>query len=246
MKKFLERSGFVLVPEAASQERFGGGAPRGSVFDAFEHVLGTSPGPDSLEPDLVLQLGDGPTGRGLCGWLASDRAPERVVIARRGFPEAFNRASDVWITDPGAALDGLSERLEGIAPEADWAARARAESVRVWSRLERLLAEQGGFPEPAAVRAAVDAVPAGGLLALGNSLPVREVDLFCPAADRSIAVLSQRGASGIDGGISAAAGAVAASGFPAVLLLGDVSFQHDVGGLAAAGQLERPLAIVVL
>jgi 2-succinyl-5-enolpyruvyl-6-hydroxy-3-cyclohexene-1-carboxylate synthase len=75
---------------------------------------------------------------------------------------------------------------------------------------------------------------------------VREVDLFCPASARSIAVLSQRGVSGIDGLVSAAAGAVRASGFPAVLLVGDVSFQHDVGGLAAARDLPAPLAIVVL
>ena len=246
VRRFLERSGFVLAAEATSQLRFASGIPRESVLDAFEHLLGASSGPVPLEPDFVLQLGDAPTGRGLCGWLASDRAPERVVVARRGYPEAFNRAADVWITDPGEVLDGLSDRLDGIAPESDWAARARAESARVWRRLEGLLAERGGFPEPAAVRAAVGAVPAGGLLALGNSLPVREVDLFCPAAERSVAVLSQRGASGIDGGISAATGAVAASGFPAVLLLGDVSFQHDVGGLAAARQLEHPLAIVVL
>jgi 2-succinyl-5-enolpyruvyl-6-hydroxy-3-cyclohexene-1-carboxylate synthase len=72
------------------------------------------------------------------------------------------------------------------------------------------------------------------------------VDLFCPSTERSIAVLSQRGASGIDGGISSAAGAVGASGFPTVLLLGDVSFQHDAGGLAAARELPAPLAIVVL
>ena len=246
VRRFLERSGFVLAAEATSQLRFAGGMPRESVFDAFEHVFGASSGPVPLEPDFVLQLGEAPTGRGLCSWLASDRAPERVVVARRGYPEAFNRAADVWITDPGAVLDGLSTRLDGISPEIDWGARVRVESDRVWQRLEVLLAERGGFPEPAAVRAAVGAIPAGGLLALGNSLPVREVDLFCPATERSVAVLSQRGASGIDGGISAAAGAVAASGFPAVLLLGDVSFQHDVGGLAAAGQLERPLAIVVL
>ncbi len=31
-----------------------------------------------------------------------------------------------------------------------------------------------------------------------------------------------------------------------MLLLGDVSFQHDVGGLAAARDLEAPLAVVVL
>jgi 2-succinyl-5-enolpyruvyl-6-hydroxy-3-cyclohexene-1-carboxylate synthase len=244
LARFLELSGFVLLPEATSQLRFG--VPGGLVCDAFEPLFGARPGHRPLEPDFVLQIGGAPTGRGLSRWLASDSAPERVVISRSGYPEAFNRASDVWLTDPVLVLAGLAERLNGIGPEADWSGRAVSECSRIWEALDGLLAGADGFPEPAAVRAAVEAVPPGGLLALGNSLPVREVDLFCPSSSRSIAVLSQRGASGIDGGISAAAGAVEVSGFPTVLLLGDVSFQHDVGGLAAARDLQAPLAIVVL
>jgi 2-succinyl-5-enolpyruvyl-6-hydroxy-3-cyclohexene-1-carboxylate synthase len=244
--RFLERSGFVLAPEATSQLRFGGGAPGRLMLDAFESLLGTGSGDALLDPDFVLQIGDAPTGRGLARWLGSDRAPDRVVIASRGYPEAFNRASDVWITNPALVLEGLTERLDGNAPESDWSARARDASDRVWSTFDELIASEGGFPEPAAVRAGVEALTAGGLLSLGNSLPVREADLFCPASERSIAVLSQRGASGIDGAISAAVGAVGASGFPGLLLLGDVGFQHDVGGLAAARELGGSLAIVVL
>lgn len=244
LERFLELSGFVLLPEATSQLRFG--APGRLVCDAFEPLFAARPGHRPLEPDFVLQIGGAPTGRGLSHWLGSDSAPERVVLSRSGYPEAFNRASDVWLTDPVLVLTGLAERLEGIGPDADWAGRAVSECGRIWEALDGLVAEAVGFPEPAAVRAAVEAVPNGGLLALGNSLPVREVDLFCPATSRSIAVLSQRGASGIDGGISTVAGAVAVSGFPTVLLLGDVSFQHDIGGLAAARDLPAALAIVVL
>ena len=244
LERFLELSGFVLLPEATSQLRFD---PPGSlVCDAFEPLFGARSGRRPLEPDFVLQIGGAPTGRGLSGWLGSDSAPERVVISRSGYSEAFNRASDVWLADPALVLTGLAERLEGIGPEADWAGRAVSECSRIWEALDGLLDAADGFPEPAAVRSAVDAVPSGGLLVLGNSLPVREVDLYCPSSSRSIAVLSQRGASGIDGGISAAAGATEASGFPTVLLLGDVSFQHDVGGLAATRDLEAPLVIVVL
>ena len=243
---FLERSGFVLAPEATSQLRFGSGVPRRLVLDAFEQLLGAGRGDDSLDPDFVLQIGDAPTGRSLGTWLGSDRAPERVVIAARGYPEAFNRASDVWTTDPALVLQGVAERLDGNAPEADWPARARRGSERVWRTLDELLSSEGGFSEPAAVRACLEALDAGSLLSLGNSLPVREVDLFCPASERSIAVLSQRGASGIDGAISSLAGAVDASGFTGLLLLGDVGFQHDVGGLAAASGIKGSMAIVVL
>ncbi|MFO7588286.1 MAG: 2-succinyl-5-enolpyruvyl-6-hydroxy-3-cyclohexene-1-carboxylic-acid synthase [Gemmatimonadota bacterium] len=245
VERFLEASGFVLLPEATSQLRFGG-PPARLVCDAFEPLFAPGPGRRPLEPDFVLQVGAAPSGRALAAWLAGESAPERVVLARRGWPEAFNRAADLLVADPAAALLGLAERLPGAAPEADWAARASAASGAAWKRLDALLAERAGFPEARAVQVAVDAVPEGGLLALGNSLPVREVDLFCPASPRSLSVLSQRGASGIDGLVSSAAGAVLASGFPAILLVGDVSFQHDVGGLAAARDLPGPLAVVVL
>ncbi|MDT8437069.1 MAG: 2-succinyl-5-enolpyruvyl-6-hydroxy-3-cyclohexene-1-carboxylic-acid synthase [Gemmatimonadota bacterium] len=245
VRRFLAASGFVLLAEATSQLRFGLPRPH-AACDAFEPLLAAPPERRVLQPDFVLQVGLVPSGRGLAAWLMGEEAPERVVLAARGWPEGFNRAADVWVTDPSAALEGLADRMEGAAPEADWAGRAAAAAGRTWEILDGLLAGRPGFLEAAAVRAAVEAVPEGGLLALGNSLPVREVDLFCPASGRRFGVLSQRGASGIDGLVSGAAGAVAASGRPGVLLLGDVSFLHDVGGLAAARDLPAPLAVVVL
>ncbi|MBE7447872.1 MAG: hypothetical protein HS111_02930 [Kofleriaceae bacterium] len=96
--------------------------------------------------------------------------------------------------------------------------------------------------EHAMVGAAIAAVPDGGQLVLGNSLPVRVADEIA-GGGRDLTVLTQRGAAGIDGLIAGAAGA-AARGAPTVLVLGDVSFAHDVGALACARGL--PLAIVVI
>jgi 2-succinyl-5-enolpyruvyl-6-hydroxy-3-cyclohexene-1-carboxylate synthase len=83
-------------------------------------------------------------------------------------------------------------------------------------------------------------------LIVGNSLPVREVDAFVRASARSVGVLGQRGANGIDGVVSGAAGAALASRKPTLLLVGDVSFAHDLSGLALARRVETPLALVVL
>ena len=77
---------------------------------------------------------------------------------------------------------------------------------------------------------------------LGNSLPIRVADEVIDGG-RELVVLTQRGAAGIDGLIAGACGA-AATGRPTVLVLGDVSFAHDVGSLACARGL--PLAIVVI
>ena len=100
----------------------------------------------------------------------------------------------------------------------------------------------GKAAEHAMVGAAIAAVPAGGQLVLGNSLPVRVADEIA-AGGRDLAVFTQRGAAGIDGLVAGAAGA-AARGGATVLVLGDVSFAHDVGALACARGL--PLAIVVI
>ena len=89
-------------------------------------------------------------------------------------------------------------------------------------------------------------MPQGGLLVVGNSLPVRELDAFVRASARNVGVVSQRGANGIDGVVSGAAGAAFASKRPTVLLIGDVSFVHDLSGLALARRVETPLVIVVL
>jgi 2-succinyl-5-enolpyruvyl-6-hydroxy-3-cyclohexene-1-carboxylate synthase len=61
-------------------------------------------------------------------------------------------------------------------------------------------------------------------------------------------VLSNRGANGIDGTVSSAFGARAASegDGPVVLLIGDVALAHDIGGLLAASRLGLGLTIVLL
>src|SRR5207248_795043 len=66
-----------------------------------------------------------------------------------------------------------------------------------------------------------------------NSMPVRDLDTFWPSSPRQIRFLSNRGANGIDGVVSSAFGAAAASDGPVVLAIGDVSFYHDMNGLLA-------------
>jgi 2-succinyl-5-enolpyruvyl-6-hydroxy-3-cyclohexene-1-carboxylate synthase len=119
---------------------------------------------------------------------------------------------------------------------------------RAWQSVANVLGGSHGIAEPQAVRVALEALPPGGLLVVGNSLPIREVDAYVRATTRSVDVVCQRGANGIDGLIAGAAGAARAAEQPALLLLGDVdvSFAHDLGGLAAVRLVESPLAIVVI
>lgn len=83
---------------------------------------------------------------------------------------------------------------------------------------------------------------AGNGLFIGNSMPVRDMDMYAAwqhlqsqqgvvSAGGGYPVSSNRGASGIDGVLSTAAGFAAGLKRPVSLVVGDVSFLHDINGL---------------
>ena len=95
-------------------------------------------------------------------------------------------------------------------------------------------------------RAVVEALPADGALWLASSMPIRDVDSYAMPRQAPPTVLANRGASGIDGLVSAAAGAALAIGQPVVALIGDLAVMHDVGGLLALASHDWPVTVVAI
>ncbi len=76
-------------------------------------------------------------------------------------------------------------------------------------------------------------------------MPVRDMDAWLPLAPRPVRVLASRGANGIDGVVSAALGASAAGVGRVTLVVGDISFLHDLNALLTA-RLHRLSITIVL
>ena len=79
---------------------------------------------------------------------------------------------------------------------------------------------------------------------LASSMPVRDVEAFFPSTAKPLRFLANRGANGIDGTVSSAAGAALATGRPAFLLTGELALLHDLGGLLAARRAGAELTVV--
>ncbi|RLB51292.1 MAG: 2-succinyl-5-enolpyruvyl-6-hydroxy-3-cyclohexene-1-carboxylate synthase, partial [Deltaproteobacteria bacterium] len=203
-------------------------------------------GREALRPDLILQIGAYPISRGYEELLRS--APiERFVLAPHGWPDPVGDAAEVVVADLGPTVAALLERLKPVHRDEAFLSRLEAADAALHGVIEKVLGEEP-FGEAAVANVVVRSLPPGATLAVGNSLPVRELSLVCPGALGDVTVVSQRGVSGIDGLVAGAAGAASAAGAfakPTLLYLGDVSFLHDVGGLMAARGIESPFVVVV-
>jgi 2-succinyl-5-enolpyruvyl-6-hydroxy-3-cyclohexene-1-carboxylate synthase len=100
--------------------------------------------------------------------------------------------------------------------------------------------------EGRAVAEVVAVLPEDATLVVGNSMPIRDVDAFVRGDQRRLRIVCNRGANGIDGVVSTALGAAAVAHGPVVLLIGDLSFAHDLSGMLAANLFDLDATIVVL
>ncbi|PVG82515.1 2-succinyl-5-enolpyruvyl-6-hydroxy-3-cyclohexene-1-carboxylic-acid synthase [Nocardioides gansuensis] len=132
-----------------------------------------------------------------------------------------------------------------------WLDEWRAADASLGRQLDALLAGEPDLTPYEVAGAVARALPAGGLLWVGASSPIRDLDLMVPryrVGDRR-KVVANRGLAGIDGTVSSAIGA--ALGRPhssrALALMGDVTFLHDMTGLVLGPREARPdLTIVVV
>ncbi|WP_368169134.1 2-succinyl-5-enolpyruvyl-6-hydroxy-3-cyclohexene-1-carboxylic-acid synthase [Aeromonas sp. R4-3] len=85
-----------------------------------------------------------------------------------------------------------------------------------------------------------------GQLFVGNSMPARLMDMLGETGKGPSRLMTNRGASGIDGLIATAFGFSLSSDEPTTLLIGDLSALHDLNSLALLGKGSRPLVVILL
>ena len=173
-----------------------------------------------------------------------------MIDPTAAWKEPTRTAETLLRAEPAAVASELAARLAAArsAPARDedaawasgWAEADRVVRGAVSAELAALesLSEPGVWPVLAAVLADGDQVLAA------SSMPVRDMEGFLPLGSARVRFISNRGANGIDGLVSTAAGA-AASGARTWAVIGDLALAHDLGGLAAASRAPSLRLIVV-
>jgi 2-succinyl-5-enolpyruvyl-6-hydroxy-3-cyclohexene-1-carboxylate synthase len=100
--------------------------------------------------------------------------------------------------------------------------------------------------EPAVTRTLAEHLDARSGWMLSNSMPIRNVDLFAARSEAPPTVITNRGASGIDGILSTAIGWAHAKERPVTVLLGDQALLHDLNALTLLHKTPHPVTVVVI
>ncbi len=183
--------------------------------------------------DFILHLGDPVTGKSLLDWVQKQSAVYIRIHHRDDFGEPLFRAQYIGV---GAIPFGQLMALS-VHPST-FEIPSNTESILA-PFLRDNLSEYTVFHEWDAW------LPSGWALFLGNSQPIRQMAQVAKAASRDfLKIGTNRGASGIDGLIATAGGFMMGHQIPGVLILGDLSFLHDLSSLPLVA--DQPLLILVI
>jgi 2-succinyl-5-enolpyruvyl-6-hydroxy-3-cyclohexene-1-carboxylate synthase len=242
-------AGYPILAEPTSQLRRGP-HDRSLVVTTYDSIVRDRP--TALQPELIVRFGDLPTSKPLRQWLAAIEGLDQIVIDPNGdWREPTRRAATVLRAEPAATARALMERLSRQRPGAaavagspfasDWLDAERSVRDAVDGHLESL----GELSEPGIWSALGRVLRDGDSVFAASSMPVRDLEAFLRPGPEGVRFAANRGANGIDGLVSTAAGLAAGSGSRTWGVLGDLALFHDIGGLAAVSHAPELRLIVI-
>ncbi len=239
---YAARAGIPLLADPLS------GARRGPAAIAHYDMLLRDPQfTTAHRPDFVIRTGDLPTSKPLRAWLAGLDGVAQIAIDPDAGWQDPDAVVGIRIAAPFSALltdGGATDAPPAVITDPGWLTDWRTADEAVAEGMATVLGDQ--LSEPLVAARLTEWLPTDATLFVASSMPIRDVELMAPASENAPRILSNRGANGIDGTVSAAFGAAAASDGPVTLLVGDVALAYDIGGLLAARRLGLALTIVLL
>jgi 2-succinyl-5-enolpyruvyl-6-hydroxy-3-cyclohexene-1-carboxylate synthase len=239
---------YPILADGGSQLRHGK-FDKSTVCTEYDAYLKVDAFAKMHTPDLIFQFGLGTSSKGLESFLS--KVPTRRFhinpsgrwIDQSGYLDTVIRCEPSEFCR--LLVDYFENRTLGKHSDEWLNAFNQAESVSSSVR-QRLVDCTSDLFEGKVLRMVFDKIPDNSQVLVSNSMPIRDLDYFVSASDKSIDIFTNRGASGIDGITSTALGLAFNAGKPTVLVTGDLAFYHDMNGLLASLKFSIPLIVVLI
>ncbi|MGG0644928.1 2-succinyl-5-enolpyruvyl-6-hydroxy-3-cyclohexene-1-carboxylic-acid synthase [Sporosarcina gallistercoris] len=238
---FAERMNWPVVCDPLSNLR--SEVPESSrhlCIDSYDAFLKNESFAAQAGPDTVIRMGPQPVSKPLTLFLKKFR-PQTVIVVDE---------SPIFRDPLGIATHHLQASVMDVL-SIETSTLQETAYTDLWSKANGIAAmmtesyRSGEVHEGDYVRTLLASLPSGSDLISGSSMPIRDLDTYFRKTDRDIAIFSNRGANGIDGVVSTALGIQTARKRPSWLLIGDLSFMHDVNGLLISRMQTMDLTIIV-
>jgi 2-succinyl-5-enolpyruvyl-6-hydroxy-3-cyclohexene-1-carboxylate synthase len=248
--------GYPILADPLSQLRCGD-HDRDMVLSSYDAFLRIDCFIENAQPELILRFGAMPTSKPLLLYLKRYASCPLVIIdGHGGWEEPTQLASVLIHAGPADLCQSLlnaltqqnkSEEIAPLMPQ-EWLTTWQDADKVTQQTLQRVIQDFNELFEGRVFIELAGLLPDGTTLYTGNSMPVRDLDTFFWCSEHRIRIMGNRGANGIDGVVSSALGASAGAqqNEPTVLVLGDLSFFHDLNGLLAARLHQLNLTIVLI
>jgi len=242
--KLAQQLNWPVLADVNSGLRLGGNTPCSVPY--YDQVLASTQFADAHRPNMVLHLGGGFVSKRLLQFLDQARPRTYVVVKEHPFRydpnHQITHAVEADIAATCAELMLLLEQRDDAAWLNDW----QQASTIANEQIEQFLENQPGLNEPSIARTVTQLIPDQHALFIGNSMPVRDVDMFAVANGYNVPVAVNRGASGIDGNVATAAGFAHGLQCPTTVLIGDLTLLHDLNSLLLVRNSRVPLTVVAI
>lgn len=219
-----------ILAEPLSGLRFGP-HDRTHVYLRYNDWLADSGFNAQHRPEWLIRFGGFPVTRHLQGYVALVGATHIYVDPWPRWSDPGNQVTECIHAEPAAFCQAMLAAQPAPAPDhwlAAFAAREKASEATAGRGHVGIL---------------LDELADGTCMFVGNSLAIRQLDAESGSGSKAVHFYGNRGTSGIDGNISTAMGIAEVHG-RIVVLLGDLSCQHDLGGLALARGRNAVIVVV--
>ncbi|WAA10044.1 2-succinyl-5-enolpyruvyl-6-hydroxy-3-cyclohexene-1-carboxylic-acid synthase [Fervidibacillus albus] len=239
-KKF----GYPILADPLSNLR-SGSLEKEEIIDTYDSFFRNENVRHGLKPEIVIRFGAMPVSKPLLFYLQDHQdVPQYVVDGGMGWRDPAGSASQMIYCDETAFCEMLLNSIDhsSMRPK-HWLKRWVKMNNRVKKQLDVISIDD--LSEGKIAHQLTELLPDQACVMVGNSMPIRDVDTYFHRTDKSIKLLGNRGLNGIDGIVSTALGA-SLSEEHTYLLIGDLSFYHDLNGLLAAKQYGLKLTVILI
>ncbi|PFP23241.1 2-succinyl-5-enolpyruvyl-6-hydroxy-3-cyclohexene-1-carboxylic-acid synthase [Bacillus sp. AFS073361] len=241
--RLAEKLNFPIIADPLSQLRSGKHSFE-NIIEAYDTFLRNDDAKVYLKPDVILRFGAMPISKALTIFIKENGNAEQYVIdGGSGWRDPASLSTNMIFCNESL----FCEKIEKYTVE-----KSSSDFLTAWKRVNQLskdtmisLSDISDLSEGRLFYQLAEMLPEGAALFVGNSMPIRDLDSFFLNNHKQIKVMANRGANGIDGTVSTALGA-ALNSSSLYLVLGDLTFFHDLNGLIAAKLYNININIILI